>query len=284
MSLKNYSPLRYPGGKNKLSKYVGNLIKLNDLNGHTYVEPFAGGAAVGLYLLINGHVDNIIINDYDRSIYAFWRCVLSYPNKFCELIKNTPITMDEWYKQKEIQNNKKNARILELGFSTFFLNRTNRSGIIKAGVIGGYNQNGNYKMDCRFNKEDLIERIKLISRYKRHIKLYNYDAIELIDKIIKPNSDKTFTFFDPPYYNQGSNLYVNFYKHQDHVNLANKIKELDHTHKWIVTYDNTPEIFNIYNDFSFIQYPLKYTVERKYYGVEVLFYSKSTIINAFDKN
>lgn len=49
-------------------------------------------------------------------------------------------------------------------------------------------------MDCRFNKEDLIERIKLISRYKRHIKLYNYDAIELIDKIIKPNSDKTFTF------------------------------------------------------------------------------------------
>ncbi|MDQ0149159.1 DNA adenine methylase [Eubacterium multiforme] len=284
MAIKNYSPLRYPGGKNKLSNYVKNLIDLNNVSGHTYIEPFAGGAAVALHLLINGYVDNIIINDYDRSIYAFWRCVLTYTKRFCKLIDDTPITMDEWYKQKKIQNNKENVNLFELGFSTFFLNRTNRSGIIKAGVIGGYNQTGNYKMDCRFNKSDLIERIKLIASYKSHIKLYNYDAIKLIDKIIKPNSDKSFTFFDPPYYKQGSNLYVNFYKHEDHVKLSNKIKELDHNHKWIVTYDNSPEIFDIYKDFSFIQYPLKYTVEKKYFGVEVLFYSKYTNINYFRNN
>ncbi len=194
MAKKSYSPLRYPGGKNRLTKYVEELISLKKLNKSTYVEPFCGGAAVALSLLISGHVSNIIINDYDKSIYAFWYSVLYDCENLCNKIKNTQISIDEWYKQKEVQKNKKSDNILELGFSTLFLNRTNRSGILKAGVIGGLKQSGTYKLDCRFNKDDIINKIQLINKYKDSINLYNLDTEELINKVINKLDKKAFIF------------------------------------------------------------------------------------------
>lgn len=272
--VKTYSPLRYPGGKNKLNKYVNELITIKKLNNSIYVEPFCGGAAVALSLLINGHVKNIIINDFDRSIYAFWYSVLNYTNELCELIMNTEINIKEWNQQKEIQDRKNSEDLLTLGFSTLFLNRTNRSGIIKAGVIGGKEQKGEYKLDCRFNKADLINKIRLISKYRDNIKLFNLDAGLLIDNIINNQKRKLFIFFDPPYYKQGSNLYTNFYTHKDHVSLANKIKAIKY-HSWILTYDNQKEIKDMYKGFKKEMYKLNYSVEKKYKGDEVIFYSNT---------
>lgn len=274
MSIKTYSPLRYPGGKHKLTTYVEELIKVKKLDKSTYIEPFCGGAAVALSLLINGHVGNIIINDYDKSIYAFWYSVLNYTNKLCNLIEETDINMDEWYRQKKIQDNKLNENLLSLGFSTLFLNRTNRSGIIKAGVIGGKEQKGNYKLDCRFNKEDIIQKIRFIANYKNYIQLYNLDTEELIDDIISKLQHKSFIFFDPPYYNKGATLYTNFYKHNDHLSLANKIKNIKY-HSWILTYDNTPEIKDMYKNFRSEVYKLNYSVQKKHKGEEVIFYSRT---------
>lgn len=272
--VKTYSPLRYPGGKNKLNKYVNELITIKKLNNSIYVEPFCGGAAVALSLLINGHVKNIIINDFDRSIYAFWYSVLNYTNELCELIMNTEINIKEWNQQKEIQDRKNSENLLTLGFSTLFLNRTNRSGIIKAGVIGGKEQKGEYKLDCRFNKADLINKIRLISKYRDNIELFNLDAGLLIDNIINKQKRKLFIFFDPPYYKQGSNLYTNFYTHKDHVSLANKIKAIKY-HSWILTYDNQKEIKDMYKGFKKEMYKLNYSVEKKYKGDEVIFYSNT---------
>ncbi len=272
--VKTYSPLRYPGGKNKLNKYVNELITIKKLNNSIYVEPFCGGAAVALSLLINGHVKNIIINDFDRSIYAFWYSVLNYTNELCELIMNTEINIKEWNQQKEIQDRKNSEDLLTLGFSTLFLNRTNRSGIIKAGVIGGKEQKGEYKLDCRFNKADLINKIRLISKYRDNIELFNLDAGLLIDNIINNQKRKLFIFFDPPYYKQGSNLYTNFYTHKDHVSLANKIKAIKY-HSWILTYDNQKEIKDMYKGFKKEMYKLNYSVEKKYKGDEVIFYSNT---------
>src|SRR5690625_4600965 len=177
------SPLRYPGGKNKTYQYIKHLVINNNIS--TYIEPFAGGAAVALRLLINGDVKRIIINDYDRSIYAFCYSVICESEKLINRIWNTDIAMEQWHIQKKIQVNKKTADLLDLGFSTLFLNRTNRSGIIKAGVIGGKKQNGKYKMDCRFNKETIINRIRLIAKHSERINVCNYDAIEFIEKEIK---------------------------------------------------------------------------------------------------
>ena len=73
---KFYSPLRYPGGKNKLSAFIAKICIDNNINGH-YVEPYSGGASVALFLLLEGFVNKITINDKDRAIYAFWYCVLN---------------------------------------------------------------------------------------------------------------------------------------------------------------------------------------------------------------
>lgn len=274
MAKKPYSPLRYPGGKNKLTEYVKELINLKKLNKSKYIEPFCGGSAVALSLLIDGYVKDIVINDYDRSIYSFWHSVLYNSEELCQLIQNTEINIDEWNNQKRIQKNKDNEDLLTLGFSTLFLNRTNRSGIIKAGVIGGKEQKGNYKLDCRFNKEEIMKKIRLINQFRDHIELYNLDAEELTENVIKQQHHKSFIFFDPPYYKQGSNLYTNFYNHKDHLSLANKIKEIKY-HTWILTYDNMDEIKNMYKEFKSETYKLNYSVEKKYKGDEVIFYSRT---------
>ncbi|MBM7869278.1 DNA adenine methylase [Clostridium pascui] len=278
----NYSPLRYPGGKNKLATCVEKLIYQKKLNKSTYVEPFCGGAAVALYLLINGHVYDIIINDYDRSIYAFWYSVINHSDELCNKIRSTEITIEEWHRQKVIQLNKNNEDLLTLGFSTLFLNRTNRSGILKAGVIGGLEQDGNYKLDCRFNKQQIIDKINLISSYRNKIRLYNLDTEKLIDDVIKKLKRKSFIFFDPPYYNKGESLYTNFYKHEDHLSLSNKIKTIKY-HSWIVTYDNVEEIKNMYKEFKNETYGINYSAQRKYKGSEVIVYSKTLAIYSFLK-
>ena len=267
-----YSPLRYPGGKNKLSAFIAKICVDNNINGH-YVEPYSGGASVALFLLLEGFVERITINDKDRSIYAFWFCVLNKTKQLCELIENAELTIEEWRRQKEIQNNKKTADLLDLGFSTFYLNRTNRSGIINAGVMGGIEQNGNYLMDCRFNKTELIERIKKIAKKKSQIRLYKKDAIKLIDKIQQEAIDENIVFyFDPPYYLKASTLYMNHYQDNSHLNVSEKIKSIRNI-KWIVSYDNVPEIQNLYSDCSKKEYSFKHTAYNSRVGQEILFFS-----------
>lgn len=276
-NMKTYTPLRYPGGKNKLTSYLKKLLIANNLKGCTYIEPFAGGAAVALALLIDGYASKIIINDFDRSIYAFWYSVLNHTDELCDLIENTPINIDQWYIQKNIQIHKETANLFELGFSTLFLNRTNRSGILKAGVIGGLKQNGNYKMDCRFKKEQLINKIKHISKYKNSIEIFNMDTIQLLDNILPRIKTKSFIFFDPPYYNKGSTLYVNYYNHDDHLELSRKIGQIKE-HCWIVTYDYVKAISDMYSEYHQTTYSLNYSAEKKYTGYEIMIYSNNLYI------
>lgn len=267
-----YSPLRYPGGKNKLSAFIARICIDNDINGH-YVEPYSGGASVALFLLMEGFVDQITINDRDKSIYAFWHSVLKNTSKLCRMIENAELTVEEWRKQKAIQSNKKKATLLELGFSTFYLNRTNRSGIINAGVMGGVNQNGNYLMDCRFNKVALINRIKNIAKKKNQIRLLKKDAIDLIETIQQEATNENIVFyFDPPYYLKASTLYMNHYQEESHKNVSEKIKSIRNI-KWIVSYDNVPQIQELYSDCSKKEFSFKHTAYKSRVGKEILFFS-----------
>lgn len=250
---------------------IEEIIEKNNLIGCTYIEPYAGGSSIALELLFKNKVNKIILNDLDRAIFSFWDSVLNKTKELIKLIYDTPITIEEWYKQKEIYTNP-NSSNLELGFATLFLNRTNRSGIIKAGPIGGKKQDGNYLIDCRFNKTDLIEKIKKIRKFKKKIKIYNLDAIKFIKKKFK---DNTFIFFDPPYYQKGSQLYKNHYKPDDHMKIAKQIKKLDDSIKWIVTYDDVKEIREIYKEYFVYEYLLNYSVESKRKGSEVMFISQN---------
>lgn len=270
------SPLRYPGGKRKLAGFVRDAVIQNDIQGGTYVEPFAGGASVALYLLFNEYVNQIVINDIDRSIYSFWYCVLNCTEELCSRIEQTAITMEEWEIQKAVQSDKEHAELLDLAFSTFFLNRTNRSGIIKGGVIGGKSQAGEWKMNVRFNKGDLVKRIKKIALYRDRISLHCVDAIAFVNEILPDINEHTLIYFDPPYYNQGSALYVNHYTHEDHEELSRYIQQLNC--KWMLTYDYTPRIVEMYRDVEKRLLTLSYTASQKVKGSEMLAFSHNFIV------
>lgn len=273
-----YSPLRYPGGKSKLSAFVLETMKINNLHGETYVEPFAGGCAIAWFLLLNGHAKKVYINDLDPAIHAFWHSVLYRTDDLCSMISSTPITIDEWHKHREIYKEKP-TDFLTLGFSTLFLNRTNRSGIIKAGVIGGLSQTGNYKLDCRFNKERLIKQISAIAAFKKHVRLTNLDATQFIEEYIPDIEGQALVNIDPPYYVKGKGLYQNFFEHEDHYRLYESIKRL--SQPWIVTYDDTPEICGIYSEYSPESFGLSYTAQTKRKGSEVIIHSPNLIKSTF---
>ena len=269
-----HSPLRYPGGKNKLAKFIATICHENGIMDH-YVEPYAGGASVALHLLLNDYVRRVTINDLDRSIYAFWYTVLNDHNKLCDRIEKIPITIENWKIAREIQKDKNTASLFELGFSTFFLNRTNYSGVINGGVLGGINQNGNDLIDCRFNKKELIRRITEIGNKKSKIHLYNMDAVGLIKHIQRRSKhDETIYYFDPPYYLKGASLYMNHYKPDDHKVLAYEIRKIRRA-KWLVTYDNVPQITDIYHSNLSTEYTLYHSAHRMHVGKEIMIFSKN---------
>lgn len=263
------SPLRYPGGKFGIRKMISTIINEQELDRGHYIEPYAGGAGLALSLLFGGHVHEIHLNDLDRSIWSFWYSILNETERFIDKIENIEVTLDEWKIQREVQENKKEADIFELGFSTFFLNRTNRSGIIqKAGVIGGLKQDGSYKLDCRFGKAGLIERIERINKYAHRIHLYNEDAIEFIQRAERELPENKVFCIDPPYYHKGSTLYTNFYEHSDHLIISEIIANLES--KWLLTYDNCEEISGLYQQFPQFTFNLNYTAAKKRLGKELL--------------
>ncbi len=218
--MSRFSPLRYPGGKGKLAPYLSEIIALNDLEGGHYAEPFAGGAAVALRLLFSERVRHIHINDLDLCVYAFWHSAVHETDAMIARILETEISVDSWLAAREVKRNASSHSLLDLGFSTFFLSRTNRSGILNGGVIGGLSQEGAWKIDCRFNKGDLISRIRRIGFFRSRISVSNIDASLFLSQYVNAISRKCLLYIDPPYYAKGAYLYQNHYRHEDHVGLA----------------------------------------------------------------
>lgn len=268
------SPLRYPGGKTQLAKYIHDVIETNFTSPPVYIEPFAGGAGIALSLLLKNKSQRIVINDYDPAIYLMWYSLINFTEDFNNKILDINLDIEEWYKQQEIQQNPSKYSEFEIGFSTFFLNRTNISGIIKAGPIGGKKQEGNYKLDCRFNKENLIKKINIISSEKHRIQLHNLDALELIEFYFSraEAAENYFTFFDPPYFKKGPGLYTNFYSYEDHLELSKLIKSYSH-YKWIVTYDDCEEIKEMYSGLRGNNYSLNYSLSTKKKTSELIVFS-----------
>ncbi|MFT8724949.1 MAG: DNA adenine methylase [Liquorilactobacillus nagelii] len=278
------SPLRYPGGKTQLASYVQYLIELNHCSG-TYIETFAGGSGVTLYLLENNLVKQAVINDYDKSIYAVWFFILNYPDEVIKRISHTEVSIEEWHNQKEIHELFKDDPFsINNAFSTLFLNRTNVSGVINGGPMGGKNQTGKYKINCRFVKDKLIQKIETITKLNNRIRLSQLDAKKFIsNELGHYNPTNTFIFFDPPYFKQGKNLYLSFCSNKEHASLAKAILKLE-GYKWITTYDQAPEILNLYKDNSqSFEYSLNYSANKKRVAKEYLFASPVTKLESFGK-
>lgn len=262
------TPLRYPGGKSQLIPFVIEVLRRNDMFYGEYAEPFAGGSGIAVHLLLNNYVTKIYLNDIDPAINAFWRSVIDHSDQLCEIIEKTPITIEEWHRQRKIHVSPSGYDIVTRGFSTLFLNRTNRSGIIKAGVIGGLSQEGNYLLDCRFNKSDLCAKILRISALRKQIKLTKLDAVAFLNKVIPETGVSTLVNLDPPYYAKGSELYTSFYKNEDHALLATAVKKLKR--RWMVTYDDAAAIRALYSSMPMYTSDLNYSAQVKRVGTELL--------------
>lgn len=269
-----YSPLRYPGGKAPFAPFIARVLEKNSLVDGHYLEPYAGGAGVALDLLFHGYVRHIHINDADPAIYAFWISVTQYSSLVLELLKNTPITIEEWFKWRAILRGERTASIVERGFATLFLNRTNRSGILKAGVIGGKKQNGNYKLDARFKKDVIASRIQEISKWSNNISVYCEDSLMLLKHCHELLPDNSLLYLDPPYYIKGKGLYRNYYEHDDHLAISKIIQDKKFKWPWIVSYDCVKDICNMYKMSKSLSYGLNYTAQKRYIGNEVMFFSK----------
>ncbi|HIH2651564.1 TPA: DNA adenine methylase [Burkholderia cenocepacia] len=266
------TPLRYPGGKARLGPWIADLMRHNRISGGWYVEPYAGGAGAALYLLTRGFVNHIVINDADPVVAAFWWAIVHDTERFLTLLRETPVTIDEWHRQRAIHSAQPGAyHPTEVGFATFFLNRTNRSGILSGGVIGGIDQTGPYKIDARFNKVDLQARIELIASMRRHITVFGYDALRLLQEVEPLINNQSLIYLDPPYFEKGSQLYRNFYAPDDHAEIAAAVAEIQTP--WLVSYDNCQEIRNLYTQHDTVEFSLHYSTGlTRPRATEVMFY------------
>lgn len=259
------SPLRYPGGKTSLSGFVTDVIDLNDLRGCIYFEPYVGGAGLALNLLRERVVSEIHINDADRRVYAFWYAALNENERFVGKVLSVPLTIEEWYNQRVICENPGSHSKFDVGFSAFYMNRCNRSGVLTgAGPIGGYRQAGKWRLGVRFSREQLAERFFALARMKERIKISDLDAVDFLKTKLPRGRQRanTFVYLDPPYVKKGQRLYLNSYSHKDHSQIARYL-DVQFLLPWTMSYDDTELIRKLYwrHQISFL--PIRYSLQEK---------------------
>jgi len=265
------TPLRYPGGKTKYTNLFVDIISMNNLDNYTFVEVFAGGAGAAISLLLKGYVKRLILNDYDVAIYAFWKSVKESPEAFIKLIRSIRVSMAEWRRQKSIYESKDTNDLLALGFSTFYLNRCNHSGILGARPIGGMKQNGDYGISSRYTKSTSIAKIEAIAKHSHLIDVFNLDGVNFLKLLMRQNHNrKCLIYFDPPYYQKGPALYLNHFSHQDHGTLRDSILECPFP--WVLSYDNHESIIDMYRrrDCRLYRNCIRHTIKGNTYAEELI--------------
>jgi DNA adenine methylase len=268
--MRYYSPLRYPGGKARLAPFIRQVFIENGLCEGTYVEPYAGGAAIALELVMTGYAKEAWINDLDPAIHAFWHSALNDSTSLINKVRKAKLTISEWHRQRSIYMDSQNYDSLSLGFATLYLNRVNRSGILNAGVIGGLSQRGSWLIDARFNREELIERLNRVAQHRHRIRLFHLDAEQLLKQT--PIPKQSLIYLDPPYFQKAQRLYRNHYAKDDHARISKLVHSFRQIH-WIVSYDDAPEIFQLYPKKRCIRYAINYSAQEKRSGAELMFFS-----------
>ena len=266
------TPLRYPGGKQRLAPFIAEILEYNKAIGWDYAEPYAGGSGVAIELLLDRKVGHIHLNDSSRHIYAFWKSILTDPDAFCRRISRASLTLDAWRAHRKVVRYPEHHDVHDLGFSTFFLNRCNRSGVLTAGVIGGLNQRGRWLINARFTRNELIKRIETIAARGRQITVTNLDAEDFMTERVNAMPRTTLVYCDPPYFARAERLYLDVYEPADHSRLAKFIqKKL--RRPWVVSYDNHPTIAALYRGRRQFPYAIQYSAIRAYEGSETFIFS-----------
>lgn len=276
------TPLRYPGGKSQLRPLIRGIFESSTTEFRAYAEPFCGGAGIAMDLLLSDRIEHVWLNDLDPGIYSFWRAVVQENRRLTEWIGGVDISVSEWDRQRSViaESSQDCGYDFELGAAYFYMSRTNRSGVIKGGMIGGRSQSGKYKLDCRFNKKNLIQLIQRIGDRGSCITVSNVDGAALIRTGFsrKLNPSQTMVFADPPYVNKSDGLYLNTFSPEDHSNLCAALRCSPMPY-WLATYDDDPLIRTLYEDFGIHNLPIRYSASRRRVESELLMFSESLKLN-----
>jgi DNA adenine methylase len=265
------SPLRYPGGKRKLGPFFARLLANQSLSIETYAEPYAGGAGAGLFLLLEGHIDRLLINDLNPGVAAFWRSVLSSPEEFCRRITDAELSVPNWHTQQAVYQSPSDHSDLDLGFATFYLNRCNRSGILSARPIGGLEQNGRWKIDARYNAGALCRRVQALAEFASHIEVTELSALQFLGRVSRRRGP-VLLYVDPPYLTKGEDLYMSSDSWQDQENLSNALSK--QRHPWVLTYEVDERVRSLYSSQRCLRYGIAHTAHTQRVGSELMFFSR----------
>lgn len=265
------SPLRYPGGKSALAGLFADILARLNIANPVYVEPYAGGVGAGIALLREGLISKLVINDIDPAVHAFWIAATEQSDEMVDRVLHTPLDVDQWRLQRDVYRTK-SSPLVDLGFAFFYLNRTNRSGVLNAGVIGGNDQRGKYKIDARFNRAALAARLAAIGELSNRIEVTDLDGRSVIQTFGADPS--AFLYIDPPYVQAGSQLYLNSFDGRDHEALAAIVGAVDSAH-WLVTYDVSSLIERLYGDYFQCRLELNYSARYPGRASELLVASDS---------
>lgn len=276
MTSHEISPLRYPGGKGALAPFLGRLIASQATPPTTYVEPFAGGAGAAVRLLYDEYVDGIVLNDLDRGVAAFWRAVFQRTAELASLIEGAEVSVRAWEDHRRVYEARGTSKDdLELGFSTFFLNRTNRSGILNARPIGGLQQTGSWKIDARFNRRQLAWRVRQLGHYRNRVTVLEEDGLAVIERYTGP---RVFVYADPPYLVRGSDLYLDTLTWPDHQRLASLLD--NSAARWMVTYDNDWRVHELYPAQRRAVFSIAHTAAKPHVGQELAVFADAVEVTA----
>ncbi|MDE0131694.1 MAG: DNA adenine methylase [bacterium] len=267
-----HSPLRYPGGKGLLLTFVRKVVRRCTPPINTYIEPFAGGAAVAIGLLQAQDVEAAVIGDADPAIAAFWRAALNSPEKLAERIAECDVTIDTWHEQHDILSQGPTGDDLALGFAAFFLNRTNYSGVLRARPIGGLKQEGPWSLDCRFNKHNLLRRLNTVAGLAGRIVVYEGDAVALLKSIDTYAQEPFFIYADPPYLTKSTDLYMDTMTYASHQDLACALQRSNN--RWMVSYDADDRVpGELYPEARILRFGLRHSAGRAHRGQELMAFS-----------
>lgn len=271
------SPRRYPGGKGRLAPYISTLMSWQDPLPEVDAEPFAGGAGVALKLLVDHEVESIHINDLNPGQAAFWRSIFENSGQFAELIDGEPVDLDAWARWRAVYEAPAGHDDMTLGFATFFLNRTNRSGILTARPIGGLEQTGTWKIDARFNRADLARRVRFLGKFSDRVLVTELDARAMIGSLDEAASARYFLYVDPPYLVQGDQLYMNGLSADDHQEVADALSET--SARWLLTYDADARVTaTLYATHRCLEFDIQHNAHRHHLGQEYAVFSPSVIV------
>lgn len=251
------TPFRYPGSKSSFASTVKSYVLHNDLQGCKIIEPYAGSAAVTLALVSEEICSSAVLGERDPLMFSFWKVALQQPDALINKIREADVSLERWHELRPLLEceTPEEDRLVEMAFAALFFNRTNFSGVLHTGPIGGQDQSSAYKIDCRFNREDLIARVREIAKLGDRINVVFGDAVDLI----KENKRRVTPFFyiDPPYFVQGRKLYRHHYKLRDHVALSKSLGSVKFN--WMLSYDNHDVIRSLYGEFKQVEKKFQYS-------------------------